>query len=555
MNKTPKQEEAMKLLGGDYSRVLLYGGSRCIHGDTRLLTPYGYRSVQELYSEGKDFIVASYNQDTNRFEWTPAEAPFIKGYKNLVEVTLKNGSKFKCTPEHRVLTDSGWKQISDVLIDEDLLVCFSSISNSPDLSEVVSIKKFDTPEIYYDLTVPSTHNYVAEGVVHHNSGKTFITTYALVYRALKCPNSRHLILRRYIKNVKTSVLLDTFPKVMSTAFPGVTYKASKHEGLVTFANGSEIWFNGLDDEKQADKILGTEYSTIYFNESSEISYNNITTVLSRLAQNVGLKPKAWFDCNPPHISHWLYKWVIDRKDPISEEPIKFAFPYLQMNPVDNKSNLPEGYIEETLASLPEKQRLRFLHGNFQADDERALWRREWITRNRVSEYPDLYRIYIGVDPAISAGDLSDETGIVVAGIDKAGIIYILDDVSLKGTPKEWASEVVRAYYEWNADAIIAETNQGGQMVTHTIKTIDPIVNVREVKATRGKAKRAEPISSLSERNEVKFTREFETLEAELCTFVPGEEDVNGSPNRADAMVWACTKLLETRRNKVKVVLL
>ena len=141
------------------------------------------------------------------------------------------------------------------------------------------------------------------------SGKTFLLVRNVVLRALKAPNSRHAILRFRFNAIKSSVVMDTFPKVMQIAFPGVTFTLSKTDWFAKFSNGSEIWFAGLDDKERTEKILGMEFATIYLNECSQIPWGSVGIAVTRLAQKATqviqgrdekpLRPRMYYDCNPP----------------------------------------------------------------------------------------------------------------------------------------------------------------------------------------------------------------------------------------------------------------
>jgi PBSX family phage terminase large subunit len=195
------------------------------------------------------------------------------------------------------------------------------------------------------------------------SGKTFIIIYALIIRAAKT-KSRHVIVRRTFASVKRSIFLDTLPKVLSICFPNLPVKWNKTDYFVTLPNGSEIWLAGLDDSR-VEKILGMEFSTIYFNESSELDYSSIQVVISRLAQKNELKKKIFFDFNPPDKSHWSYWLFIKGIDPIEDVPLDNydEYGYLLMNPKDNLENIDEEYLK-ILEKMPERDRLRFLNGEF-----------------------------------------------------------------------------------------------------------------------------------------------------------------------------------------------
>lgn len=165
----------------------------------------------------------------------------------------------------------------------------------------------------------------------------------------------------------------------------------------------------------------------------------------------------------------------------------------------------------------------------------ALWSRVRIDESRVTNFPDLTRVVVGVDPTASAG--GDEAGIVTAGMSGSDYFTLSDD-SRQGTPQEWASAAVAAYHRHKADCIVAEKNNGGDMVESVLRQVDPNVNVKLVWASRGKVTRAEPIAAIAEQGRDHHVGYFPQLEDELCMWLPGE----ASPNRLDAKVWALTEL-------------
>jgi len=310
------------------------------------------------------------------------------------------------------------------------------------------------------------------------SGKTALFTRQIGIRAAAKP-SRHLITRFRFKDCKTSMALETFPEVMEMT--QIPFHMNKTDWFATLRNGSEIWFGGLDDEDRTEKILGKEYSTIYLNECSQISWHSATTAMTRLAQKSGLSLKMFFDCNPPTIKHWLHKLFIDKKMPGTEQALKNPdqYGYMQMNPIDNIENLGEGYLE-ILEALPQRQRQRFLDGLFQSDVEGAMWDYAWIESTRLDNVPlDLERIVVAIDPAVSSNENSDETGIMIAG-KKGDDYYILEDTSAKLTPDGWGNKSINAYERWKADCIIGEVNNGGDMIEAVLRNISKSVNYKAV---------------------------------------------------------------------------
>ncbi|MDR2542776.1 MAG: phage terminase large subunit [Treponema sp.] len=197
------------------------------------------------------------------------------------------------------------------------------------------------------------------------SGKTTVLVMAIIFRALRYAGSRHLICRYRAKDARSSVLRETLLPWLDNTVGKSGYRYHVHESVVTLFNGSEIWIGGLGDREQADKILGHEYNTIYFNEISQLSYVAVTTAYSRLAMRIqGCRNLFYYDCNPGSPLHWAYKIFVLKRTFLSGEPLEKAELYTSMllNPEDNRENLPEDYISDILDVLPEKQKARFRDG-------------------------------------------------------------------------------------------------------------------------------------------------------------------------------------------------
>jgi phage terminase large subunit-like protein len=395
------------------------------------------------------------------------------------------------------------------------------------------------------------------------SGKTFLHVRNIVFRALKAPNSHHCILRFRFNHLKASVILGTFPKVMKLCFPNVKYNLSKTDWYVTFPNGSELWFGGLDDKERTEKILGQEYSTMLFNESSQIPKGARDTAITRLAELAEtkvmdgdqeivtgvLQPRAYYDCNPTNKNHWTYREFIQKLDPETRQPLPHPedYAFFKMNPEDNKENLTANYLQ-TLGALSTRMRKRFKDGEFADATPNALFKDETIDAWRVQDgiLPDMQRIVVAVDPS-GSGDRdnldNDAIGIVVAGLGVDGNAYVLEDCTIKAGPAIWGKVVVSAYDRHEADIVVGEVNYGGAMVRHVIVTIRPRVNFRNVTATRGKVVRAEPFSALYEEGKIRHVgNRFQELEDEVTAFSTMGYLGPNSPNRADALFWALTEL-------------
>jgi phage terminase large subunit-like protein len=390
------------------------------------------------------------------------------------------------------------------------------------------------------------------------SGKTFEICHILALRALAAPGSRHAMLRFRFNHIKASVILDTFPKMMTLCFPGVPYTIDKTDWYAAMPDGSQIWFGGLDDKERTEKILGQEYATIAFNEASQIPYSSRVMAMTRLAQlvntrdGVPLTLRTIADENPPSKAHWTYQMYVRKVDPETKKPLvnPDQYGYIYMNPIDNIENLPASYIE-MLRNLGARAKLRFLDGKFAETAAGQLWSDELIEKQRhLKVTPDLVRIVVAVDPSGSDDTdnlANDEIGICVAGLGMDGRGYVLEDVTIKAGPATWGNMAVTSYSRHEADLIVGEGNFGGAMVKHVVMTACRAAGMSEVKfklvnASRGKTVRAEPFSALTEQDKIRFAGYFPELEEELCGFTTAGYIGERSPNRADAMIWALSEL-------------
>lgn len=383
------------------------------------------------------------------------------------------------------------------------------------------------------------------------SGKTFLIVAMLVTMALKYEGSRHLIARKFFSHVKNAVWVDTLPRVLELLFPDIRPHLywNNTDFYLLFPNGSEIWIAGLDDKERVDKILGREYMNIFFNEASEIDYDTYLTVKTRLAQLVeGGINRIFVDENPPSSKHWTKVLFVDRIDPIKRTPFpdkrKEKIMFVQIHPWENSENISAEYLE-MIEGMPENKRKRFYEGVFRDDAQFALWKSDTINKNRITEQdlPPLKRIVVAVDPAVSATDTSDETGIIVKGLGFNNHLYTLADYTGVYTPAKWAERTIEAYHYWRADQVVAEVNNGGDLVETLLRMTDggTFVPYEGVHATRNKTTRAEPCAALAEQGLDHHVGEFVELEEEQTTWEGKKGDK--SPNRIDAKVWAAFALL------------
>lgn len=396
------------------------------------------------------------------------------------------------------------------------------------------------------LEGPARYACLAGGT---RSGKTFLIVRAIAARAIEVPESSHAILRFRANAARASIARDTLPKVLRRCFPEHNWKEYKQDGFFEMPNAARITVGGLDDDVRVEKILGHEFASVFLNEASQIPYESALVAFTRLAQVMpNLMQRAYVDLNPTTKAHWTNLLFGEKRDPITRQPLADPDAYARMflNPRDNAANLTKEYLD-SLAAMPERHRRRFYEGVYVDDIDDALWTYDLIEQNRAAPEriePERRQIVVvGVDPAGSRHKTSDATGIVVAALDSIGHVYV-HDLSCRDEPLNWARRAVAAYRDYGADCIVAETNFGGAMVPAMIRSVDENVRIKDVQATRGKAVRAAPIAMRYERGQVHHVGRFAKLEEELCAFTLAGYMGPGSPDHADALVWALTYLFE-----------
>ncbi len=398
--------------------------------------------------------------------------------------------------------------------------------------------------------------------------KTWFHLRTCVARALLWSGSVHLCLRHRFEHAKTTLWMSA-QALIKAEWPGLYDRVDEFKSggtwKMTFPNGSALWFGGLDDKERVEKHLGSEYTTVYFNEVSEIKEEaNVDLVRGRLRLACPGRHLALLDMNPPTNKHWTYNrygcirepeagriWRGSRSmiDPDTGEDLTEHYGAFKVNPGDVRENLPPSYIA-MLNNYPPKLRKRFWDGEFTTDVEGALWSFEMIDNNRENPdaLPDFVRVVVAVDPG-GSGANSDPTGIAVLGKDAKGRAWMLQDETGKHTPEQWASKVSMLYHKWRADKIVAEKNHGGEMVESTMRMFDASLknSIALVSASRGKIMRAEPIALASAKGDVRFAGRFPELEDQMLTYTGEQGQV--SPNNLDAFVWGATELLSNTQQK------
>ena len=296
---------------------------------------------------------------------------------------------------------------------------------------------------------------------------------------------------------------------------------------LTFPNGAQAT---IYTAAEPDAVRGGNFDLVWAEELATWKAPE-TWTNAKLAMRYGAHPRAIITTTPKPTQ-------LMRQ--LQEDP---AVVVTRGNTHENRANLPPGYFSSVVDPL-EGSRLgrQEIHGELVDEMPGALFSRADLDRFRVQEAPSLRRIVVGVDPTVGEADDEEiaECGIVVAGLGNDGHGYVLADLSRRASPLVWARTVTSAWTMWHADRVIAEDNNGGEMVALTLRTIHPGIPVTKRRASRSKEARAEPIAALCETGRIHLVGHHDGLEDQLCSWVPGSGE---SPDRLDAMVWAFTELL------------
>ena len=310
------------------------------------------------------------------------------------------------------------------------------------------------------------------------------------------------------------------------------------------ANRKLTWPNGavahLYNATQPDQLRGPQHDAAWCDEIAKWQYMQEAWDQLQFGLRLGDKPRQIVTTTPRPLP-LIRKMLTDPTVVVTKGHTD-----------DNKDNLAEPFIRQIYDRYGGSRLGRQeLAGEILDDIPGALWQRSQLDEHRVLEAPtDLERVFVAVDPATSSEEGSDEHGIVVVGLarDKEGYArgYVLEDGSLRGSPEDWARKAVQLYRKYSADRIIAEKNQGGEMVSSVIRSVDRTVPIKLVHASRGKITRAEPISALYEQGRIHHVGRFDKLEDQMCTFSIDNlrSSSNGSPDRVDALVWGLTELFD-----------
>jgi phage terminase large subunit-like protein len=297
------------------------------------------------------------------------------------------------------------------------------------------------------------------------------------------------------------------------------------------------WQNGaiaqVFSSEDPDSLRGPQFEAAWCDELAKWRHPTETWDMLQFGLRLGPAPREVVTTTPRPIP-LLKKLLADPRVRVSRS-----------RTIDNVANLAPAFLDTVVGRYAGTRLGRQeLEGEMIEDREGALWSRDWIEGCRAEAAPPLLRIVVAVDPPASSGPRADACGIVVAGLDSGGVGYVLADASLDAArPTDWAEKAIAAWRRWCADALVAEANQGGEMVRAVLAQVDPGVPVTTVHATRGKYLRAEPVAVLYEQGRVRHVGAFPELEDEMADFSPGGLSSGRSPDRLDALVWALSHLM------------
>lgn len=352
-------------------------------------------------------------------------------------------------------------------------------------------------------------------------GKT--RTGAETIRAWTATYKRMCLLGHTLEDVR-QVMIEGVSGLLSVCSPeeGIHYAPAKRH--VTWKNGAMAMAYSAESPQQ---LRGPQFDAAWIDELAKFTRPQEVWDQLMFGLRLGTFPRLIITTTPRPIP--LLEHLIQRPDVVVTYGSTF----------ENKENLPEPYLNDLLKTyMGTRLGSQEIEGKILAIGGDALWKSDYFVYTRA--IPPLRRLVIAVDPAVTHHQDSDETGIIVAGCDGEGRGYVLEDLSGRYAPMEWVQRVVEAFRRHQADMVVAEVNNGGDMVEDLLRAIDGSLPFKAVHATRGKITRAEPVAALYEQRRILHARYFPELETQLLTYTRYSQT---SPDRLDALVWALTELL------------
>jgi phage terminase large subunit-like protein len=399
----------------------------------------------------------------------------------------------------------------------------------------------DTPRVFAPLLRRARYKGARGG---RGSGKSHFFAEALVEEALAGDALRAICVREVQKTLAQSSKLLIEDKIKKL---DVSYRFGVYRDHITTPGKGVIIFQGMQDHT-AESVKSLEGFKIAWWEEAQTASARSLELLRPTIRAPG--SELWFTWNPRNASDPVDQLLCGITPPPDAIVVK-------ANYSDNPFFPPELEAEREFDERSKPDRYGHIWlGEYEPVAIGAIWDRLMLHRNRrpKEQPPQMARIVVSVDPAVSSEPGSDEHGIIVTGIGQDGRGYVLADYTMRGTPLQWAGRAVAALDEYSADAIVIERNQGGDMCAQTLRTVRPHVRIIEVTATRGKHVRAEPIAALYSLDRVSHVGTFAKLEDQMCQMTAGGYEGEGSPDRVDALVWGLTELFPAiNRGKQKPV--
>ena len=361
-------------------------------------------------------------------------------------------------------------------------------------------------------------------------GKTRLAAEWLAFQALNVRNSRWAIVAPTFSDARDTCAEGPSGIVNILREYGVLDTYNRSMGEIILTNKARIkLFSG----EEPDRLRGPNFHGGWFDELAAFTYPDAWNQY-QFALRLGDHPQTVITTTPRPVK--LIK-ELGKRDGVH---------IVRGSTFENAANLaPSALAELRLRYEGTRLGRQELYGEIVDDVDGALWSRDLIEQARIhaDDLPQLIRINVAIDPAVTSGADSDETGITVQGVTADGHYYILEDLTMRASPDAWARVAVEAYHRHKADRIVAETNNGGDMIELLIRQVDPAVAYKKVTATRGKIIRAEPIAALSEQLRLHLVGGFPKLEDQMANFT---QDSKESPDRLDAMVWGVTDLMASQ---------
>lgn len=373
---------------------------------------------------------------------------------------------------------------------------------------------------------PGDHNIILF-CAGRGFGKTRLAAEWLAEQAARNPGTEWAIVAPTWLSCRR-VCIEGPSGLLKAFLPGELESVNASDLTVRLTNGSRIYGYSADGY---ERLRGSNLAGAWIDEVAVFaSPEELFTDALMPALRIGENPQVLITTTPRPIK--FLRDLLERGDG--------SVHVTRGSTWDNAANLSKTALAEMRARYEGTRAGRQeLQGELLDDVEGALWSHDLVDASRVSSTPTLARIVVGVDPAVTSGEKSDSTGIVVAGRTSDGHLYILEDATMKGTPDQCMRKVVDVYKRWHADRIVGEVNNGGDYIGTVLRSVDPNVAYSTVRATRGKTVRAEPISALWEQGRGHIVGVLAALEDQMCSFT---SDAKESPDNLDAMVWAATEL-------------